>query len=93
MNAITQSATGNLTQHQTISARWKLWTGRMLSILLGAFFLFDAVMKIAKPATVVTATLQARKRACFSRLIRLAASPRWTYVPRRSRISFLSATG
>jgi hypothetical protein len=58
MNAIAQTAAANLTQHQTVSAGWKLWTGRILTILLGAFFLFDAVMKLAKPALVVTATLQ-----------------------------------
>ena len=58
MNVIAQPATGNLTQHQTFSAGWKLWTGRILSILLGAFFLFDAAMKLVKPAAVVTATLQ-----------------------------------
>ena len=58
MNAIAQTAADNLTQHQTVSAGWKLWTGRILSVLLGAFFLFDAVMKLVKPAQVVAATLQ-----------------------------------
>jgi|SRR6185503_3733842 hypothetical protein len=58
MNAIAQTATDNFSQHQTIPARWKLWTGRILSILLGAFYLFDAVMKLVKPAPVITATLQ-----------------------------------
>lgn len=58
MNTIAQTAAANLNQHPTVSAGWKLWTGRVLSVLLGAFFLFDAVMKLVKPAAVVTATLQ-----------------------------------
>lgn len=58
MNAIAQTIPTNLNQHRNASAGWKLWTGRVLSVLLGAFFLFDAVMKLVKPAAVVTATLQ-----------------------------------
>lgn len=41
----------------TISGK-QLWTGRVLSGIAGAFFLFDAVMKLVKPEPVVKATLQ-----------------------------------
>ena len=58
MNVIKQPAIGNSTQLQPLSAGWKIRTGRILSVLLGAFFLFDAAMKLVKPAAGVTATLQ-----------------------------------
>jgi DoxX-like family len=35
----------------------QLWTGRVLSGLVGAFMLLDAVMKIAKPEFIVKATI------------------------------------
>jgi hypothetical protein len=35
-----------------------LWTGRVLSILPALFLLFDAVMKLVKPAPVVEATIR-----------------------------------
>jgi len=41
----------------TISGK-QLWTGRILTGIAGAFFLFDAVMKLVKPAPVVKATLE-----------------------------------
>lgn len=58
MNAIAQPVSANLTQPEANSRGWKLRIGRALSILLGAFFLFDGVMKLVKPAPVITATLQ-----------------------------------
>jgi hypothetical protein len=36
----------------------QLWTGRILTGIAGAFFLFDAVMKLVKPAAVVKATVE-----------------------------------
>lgn len=36
----------------------RIWTGRILSWLTGAFLLLDAVMKLFKPAFVVDANLQ-----------------------------------
>lgn len=35
-----------------------LWTGRILSALVGLFLLFDGVMKLVKPEPVVTATVE-----------------------------------
>jgi hypothetical protein len=35
-----------------------IWTGRVLSTLLGLFLLFDAVMKLVKPDFVVKATVE-----------------------------------
>lgn len=35
-----------------------IWTGRIMSALPALFLLFDAVMKLAKPAFVVEATVQ-----------------------------------
>ena len=58
MNAITQPAAGRIAHHQPIPTGWKLWAGRVLGALLVAFFLFDAVMKLFKPAPVVAGTLQ-----------------------------------
>lgn len=58
MNAIAQTAARRINDHQPASTGWNLWAGRILGALLGAFFLFDAGMKLAKPAFVVTATLQ-----------------------------------
>ncbi|KAA6459704.1 DoxX family protein [Acidobacteria bacterium AB60] len=57
MNAIAQPAAGRIPNLQPIPGG-QLWAGRILGGLLGAFFLFDAVMKLVKPAPVVTATLQ-----------------------------------
>lgn len=43
----------------TISmARKRLWTGRILTGLAGAFFIFDASMKLIKLPVVVQATMQ-----------------------------------
>ena len=39
-------------------SRTRLWTGRVLTGLSAAFFLFDAGMKLVKPAVVVEATKQ-----------------------------------
>ena len=39
-------------------SRAALWTGRVLSILPALFLLFDAVMKLVKPAFVVDATVK-----------------------------------
>ncbi len=58
MNSNSEPTAGNLTQHQPVSSGSKVWTWRILSGLLGAFFLFDAVMKLAKPVPVVAGTLQ-----------------------------------
>ena len=49
------------------------------------------VLRLARTITV-KATEPAATRPCCNRLRRRAASPRWTYVPRRLRISFLLAT-
>ncbi len=40
------------------ASRGALWTGRVLSILPALFLLFDAAMKLVKPAFVVEATVQ-----------------------------------
>ena len=58
MNSISEPTAGNLTQHQPVSSGSKVWAWRILSGLLGAFFLFDAVMKLVEPAPVVAGTLQ-----------------------------------
>ena len=39
-------------------SRVRLWVGRVLSALPALFLLFDAVMKLAKPAFVVEATVK-----------------------------------
>ena len=61
MYAMTQTAANESIHYQpespTISRR-QLWTGRVLSGIVGAFFLFDGGMKLAKPLPVVQATLQ-----------------------------------
>jgi hypothetical protein len=36
----------------------RLWTGRILTFLPGAFLLFDGVMKLVKPAPVVQGTIK-----------------------------------
>ncbi|UWZ85293.1 DoxX family protein [Occallatibacter riparius] len=95
MNAIAQPAAGNFTQHQTASAGWKLWTGRVLSMLLGAFFLFDAVMKFVKPAAVVTATLQLgfRESSIVPIGLALLACTVLYFVPRSAVFGALLLTG
>ena len=95
MNAIAQTAADNLTQHQTVSAGWKLWTGRILSILLGAFFLFDAVMKLVKPAPVVAATLQLgfRESSIVPIGIALLVCTVFYFVPRTAIFGALLLTG
>ena len=95
MNAIAQTATGNLTQHQIVSAGWKLWTGRILSVLLGAFFLFDAVMKLVKPAQVVAATLQLgfRESSIVPIGIALLVCTVFYFVPRTAIFGALLLTG
>ncbi len=40
------------------NSRMRLWTGRILTGLAGAFCLFDAGMKLIKPPFVVEATVQ-----------------------------------
>src|ERR1700760_2057909 len=46
-------------QSQTLSSSQKqLWTGRVLSGVVGAFFIFDGGAKLFQPASVVQATLQ-----------------------------------
>lgn len=49
------SNTRPVSSDQTIS-KSSLWLGRVLSGLAVAFFLFDGIMKLAKPAVVVEAT-------------------------------------
>ena len=59
MHAISQTAAGEFIHHQPESqSRKQLWTGRVLSGLVSAFFLLDAGMKLFKPAPVVQATLK-----------------------------------
>ena len=95
MNAIAQTAADNLTQHQTVSAGWKLWTGRILSILLGAFFLFDAAMKLVKPAPVVAATLQLgfRESSILPIGVALLVCTVLYFVPRTAIFGALLLTG
>ncbi|HTJ30710.1 MAG TPA: DoxX family protein [Acidobacteriaceae bacterium] len=63
MNAVAQTMTSATTdtftrsQSKSISAA-RLWTGRILTGAASLFFLLDGVMKLAKPAFVVQATLQ-----------------------------------
>lgn len=63
MNAVAQIMTSATTdtftrsQSKSISAA-RLWTGRILTGAASLFFLLDGVMKLAKPAFVVQATLQ-----------------------------------
>jgi hypothetical protein len=40
------------------SSRRRLWTGRVLTGLSGAFFIFDACMKLLKPTPVVQGAMQ-----------------------------------
>ena len=61
MSAMTQidATEFNQFQPQTPStSRRQIWTGRVLSGLVSAFFVMDGVMKLLKPAPVVQATLQ-----------------------------------
>jgi hypothetical protein len=61
MYAMTQTSASESAQDQpetsTISPM-QIWTGRVLSGIVSAFFLLDGGMKLAKPAFVVQATLQ-----------------------------------
>jgi hypothetical protein len=44
-------------ENSTISGK-QLWTGRILTGIAAAFFLFDAGMKLVKPVAVVKATVE-----------------------------------
>lgn len=57
MNAIAQNFTTDLCQPQSISGT-RIWIGRILSGLVGAFLLLDGGMKLFKPVFVVKATLE-----------------------------------
>ena len=57
MNAIAQNFTTDVSHHQPMSGT-RIWIGRTLSGIVSAFLLFDGVMKLAKPAFVVKATLE-----------------------------------
>ena len=61
MSAMTQINASEFNQYQPKTAsisRRQVWTGRVLSGLVSAFFVMDGVMKLLKPAPVVQATLQ-----------------------------------
>jgi hypothetical protein len=61
MSAMTQIDASEFNQYQPKTAsisRRQVWTGRVLSGLVSAFFVMDGVMKLLKPAPVVQATLQ-----------------------------------
>jgi len=61
MNATTQIASIETIHYQPETSsisRKQLWTGRVLSGIVSAFFFLDGAMKLAKPAPVVAATLQ-----------------------------------
>jgi hypothetical protein len=61
MSAMTQINASEFNQYQPKTAsisRSQVWTGRVLSGLVSAFFVMDGVMKLLKPAPVVQATLQ-----------------------------------
>lgn len=47
-----------MTSEARETPRGLLWTGRILSGLVTAFFILDGAMKLAKPAVVVQATVQ-----------------------------------
>lgn len=49
----------NLTSSETHEySRTRLWTGRVLTGLAGAFLIFDGLMKLIKPPVVVQATVE-----------------------------------
>jgi hypothetical protein len=61
MSAMTQIDATEFNQYQPktpSTSRRQVWTGRVLSGLVSAFFLMDSGMKLLKPAPVVQATLQ-----------------------------------
>jgi DoxX-like family len=61
MNAMTQPAASEANDYQANASPMstkQMWTGRVLSGIVSAFFLIDGGMKLAKPAPVVQATLQ-----------------------------------
>jgi hypothetical protein len=61
MSAMTQIDASEFNHYQpetSFISRKQLWTGRVLSGIVSAFFLMDGAMKLAKPAPVVQATLR-----------------------------------
>jgi hypothetical protein len=61
MSAMTQIDASEFNHYQAEApsiSRRQIWTGRVLSGLVSAFFVMDGVMKLLKPAPVVRATLQ-----------------------------------
>ncbi len=52
----TSAAPSSLPSHPHVISRGRLWTGRILSILVTLFLLFDAFGKLAKPAAVLQAS-------------------------------------
>jgi hypothetical protein len=61
MNAFTQASAFESSNQQTTTlstSRKQVWTGRVLSGIVSAFFVFDGGAKLFKPAPVVQATLQ-----------------------------------
>jgi hypothetical protein len=57
MNAIAQNFAPELSHRQSIFGK-QVWTGRILSGIVSAFFLLDGGMKLFKPAFVVKATVE-----------------------------------
>jgi DoxX-like family len=52
MDTLTQSS-------PTAPSKAALWTGRVITALVGLFLLFDGVMKLVRPRSVVEATVKA----------------------------------
>lgn len=73
----------------------RLWTGRILTGLSGAFFIFDAVMKLFKPPFVVQATLQLGypESAIVGIGVALLASTLLYLLPRTSILGAVLLTG
>jgi hypothetical protein len=72
-----------------------LWTGRVLSILVGLLLLLDAVMKLVKPEPVVKATMEMGypESAIFGIGLALLASTILYLIPRTAVLGAILLTG
>lgn len=82
------------TQSPAVS-KASLWTGRIMSGLVGLFLLFDGVMKLVKPEPVVTATVDLGypESAITGIGIALLASTVLYLIPRTAVLGAILLTG
>jgi len=86
-----------LTQSSPAAAPSKaaLWTGRIITALVGLFLLFDGVMKLVKPRSVVEATVKAgyAESVILPLGIVLTASTILYFIPRTAILGAILLTG